>query len=702
MMRSIILSVATIGLLLFQFVLTAQTNSNLILKTRIVNNKAVVRWLPGDYNTWRSGMENGYRIHVTKTNKIDSTAISYLLNDTIYPQPEGTWNNPDQDEFIDLAHALCYDFSQPIYQGPQGAFTAEEDRNNRFNFMLLTADMSLAAAWRMGLAYEEEDIESGFTYEYKVFLLDTELQSSVSSVDLDSIPPLPVPAGVDIDFGKEEFYLSWEKANLLEYYTSYTIEYSEDEGVTFHAMNNKPFVYFENDEIATALQQRMTYGDSISADVPEYQFRIIGHTPFEEDGPPSEIVSGRSVPDPILVFPQITEVLELADSSFRISWTINEEVVDSVVGINLLRYVEFPGGEATLLTPDALSPDIRTFTDIDPLQVNYYVVEVLDIYGYRHTSSGVLGQLTDSIPPLIPIGLTGTIDSLSDSTMLVQISWSPNQEDDLAGYYIYRANNPDNEFTHLTTSGYITDTLFTDILISVVLSDAIYYRIKSVDFNGNISGFSEIVTIERPDFVPPAPPVLGLVADDNGLEWMNSSSRDVVNYRIERRNYSSPGEWSSLGVRAKSNNTADFIPKSEMSKDGIFVYRVIAIDDAGLESFSNEVVVRPSPLEKTAPAKMFFELQSRQENQSVVLSWKNSPNSTVQKIIVYRSMDGSPLMEFAHLDADDVNKITTPGGNTATFQDNLIENNRIYQYKVQFQYTDGAFSNVSNETLIQL
>ena len=136
--------------------LTAQTTdspSELYLKARIVNDKAVIRWSPGDYNTWRLGMENCYRIHITKTNKIDSTAISYLLNDTIYPHAEGTWNNPNQDEFIDLAHALCYDFSQPIYQGPQGAFTAEEDRNNRFNFMLLTADMSLASAWRMGLAY---------------------------------------------------------------------------------------------------------------------------------------------------------------------------------------------------------------------------------------------------------------------------------------------------------------------------------------------------------------------------------------------------------------------------------------------------------------------------------------------------------------------------------------------------------------------
>lgn len=667
------------------------------------NGRIILRWTPGDYDTWRLGMENGYRVSISMLDTLGETTFSYLVPDTIYPVPPGSWNNPDDEEYVELAEALCYDFSQSVYEGPQGAYTETEDRTNRFNFALLTADLSPRAANQMGFAYRHQDTEPESVYEYRVFLVDTDIESNTFRVDMNQPEVLPAPSNVTITFGKEEFFLSWDKEPLQQHYTSYTIEYSEDGGQSFQAMNEKPFVYFENEDIPADLQSSIVYRNTISADVPEYQFRVKGHNPYGVTGPASEVVSGRSVPDPLLVFPRITDVLEMADTTFKITWAINDSIVDSLLGFNVLRFEEFPGTPDTL-NAELLTNDVRVFIDPNPNELNYYMLHSVDNNNYSYTSATALGKLSDSIPPAMPVDLVGAIDTLSDSTMLVTLNWAPNTEQDLAGYLVYRGNAVVSEFTHLTAAASHADTIYQDTILSEVLADFVYYKIRAVDFRGNLSPTTAAIEIQRPDMIAPSPPVLGLQAGEDGLQWANSSSQDVVSYRIESRPYGADSEWTAINTVPKSNVLFDRIEKSTLeSRNSPYVYRVVAIDDAGLESVSNEVIIAPSPLEKTITGKISFNLATNVVNQGVELQFTRPAHLDIDKFIIFRSVNEGPFIQFDQKESTDMPSATaTNGAIRVSSVDLFTEPGFTYRYRVQAKYANGEYSNISlTSTLVR-
>lgn len=676
------------------------------VKARALSDSvAAVRWTPPNYESWRTGMQKGYRVYRKATDTLSGTVFQSFVSDTIYPVSESAWQNPNNDDYIALARALCYDFSQPVYSDTlraQDAYTAEEDRQNRFNFVLLVSDISSQAARQMGLSFVDTTINPGFIYEYKVLMVNSEQYSFYSAaINPADIPALPVPEQVEAEFAKEHFFLSWSKIGIESFYTSYTIEYSEDMGATFQPMNEKPFVYLEADDLPESFQNKIIYKDSISQVVPEYQFRVRGHTSFGETGPPSVIVSGRSVPDPLLVFPRITEVLEMADSSFLIRWAMNEAVADSITAIHIVRYENVPG-EAQRLTTTSLGLQERTYRDFQANNVNYYQVEITDIHGYIHPSPLGLGQRIDSIPPAIPLQLTGTIDSLTDSTMLVQLTWAANTESDLSGYYVYRSNGRREEFAHLTTAGHLVETTFFDTIPAITLSDSIFYRLKAVDYRGNISPFSDILPLARPDFVPPAPPLLRYSPDaDGGLSWVNSSSKDVVSYRIERRISGAENAWDVVESRAKSRSSTDKIAAHVLEEEPgtVYAYRIIAIDDAGLETASNEVAVRESPLKKKFTSEFSFDLNAQYSQGIVNLNWLNNYPFEIEKVIVYRSHNEGPYYSLMHVAPVD---LLPNSASRSGIIDRHIEPGQKYFYKIQVKFKNGEYSNMSGVAIIRL
>lgn len=679
------------------------------VKARALSDSvAAVRWTPPNYESWRTGMENGYRVYRRATDTLSGTVFQSFVSDTIYPVSEQGWQNPNNDDYIALARALCYDFSQSVYSDTpraQDAYTAEEDRQNRFNFVLLVSDISSDAARQMGLSFMDTTISPGFIYEYKILMVNSEQYSFYSdAINPVDIPALPIPEQVEAEFAKEHFFLSWSKIGIESFYTSYTIEYSEDMGANFQPMNDKPFVYLEADDLPESFQNKIIYKDSISQVVPEYQFRVRGHTSFGETGPPSAIVSGRSLPDPLLVFPRITEVLELADSSFQIRWAINEAVADSITAIHILRYEDVPG-EAQRLTTTSLGLQERTYRDFQANDVNYYQVEITDIHGYIHQSPLGLGQRIDSIPPAIPLQLTGVIDSLTDSTMLVQLTWAANIESDLSGYYVYRSNGRREEFAHLTTAGHLVETTFFDTIPAITLSDSIFYRLKAVDYRGNISPFSDILPLARPDFVPPAPPLLRYAPDaDGGLSWVNSSSKDVVSYRIERRIPGSDNAWDVVESRAKSRTSTDKIAAHVMENEmgTVYSYRIIAIDDAGLETISNEVSVKESPLKKKFTSEFQFELNAQFSEGIITLNWRNNYPFDIEKVIVYRSHNEGPYYSLLHILPVDLAQIFQNGALRSSIADRNVEPGQKYFYKIQVKFKNGEYSNMSGVAIVRL
>lgn len=704
MRKNLIIKTSTLFcLLLFVLVVSAQQTEGggLSCKARAFQDSIVIRWAPTDYDTWRLGMSNGYKVYGKKTNALGEEDY-YAVSDTIYPRAENTWGSDDPNDVMGLAHALLYNFDQPLYEGPQGAFTQTEDKQNRYGFMLFAADLSLEAAQHMGLSFTDTNIEDGYVYEYYIYILGTDVISFVQ-VDPANIPPLPQPDSLGIFFGDEEFHLGWQKADLEQYYTYYDIEYSTDGGVTFEKMNERPYVNI--DPLDSSLpKDYMFYHDSISNYVDEYQFRVIGHSPFGETGPPSEVVSGKGRPSPLTILPRITEVIGMEDSTFTINWVVNQDYEDSIVGFNLIRYEEYPGVGYALNGETLIDPSTRTFQDMDAFLVNHYQVEAIDVNGYPYRSPSALGQIVDSIPPEQPIGLIGSVDTIIDSVFVVKLEWTPNEEEDLAGYHVFTSNGLGQEFATLTSAGKIMDTVFYDTLPAYTLAENIYYKIRAVDFVGNLSDYSEVVHVLRPDLIAPVPPHLNddiaKSADGSGMEisWINSPSKDVVSYEVQRKLAYSDESWQTVMTKAKSNTKNDkTIDTAIEEAETVYWYRVIVTDDAGLQSISDTIKLKPALGLKKHKNEIQFELRTEATDKAIELSWNLMPDAAISKILIYRSTNNGALVSLAHVNKDE---LELDANGKYKYTDELVEEGDAYLYKIQCRYENGELSNVSDKATI--
>src|SRR5690606_23446119 len=127
----------------------------------------------------------------------------------------------------------------------------------------------------------------------------------------------------------------------------------------------------------------------------------------------------------------------------------------------------------------------------------------VDTAGNASYSTIIRGYLRDTVAPNPPTGLEGTIDSNG----IVRLSWNPNSEADLDGYYVYFSNQEDHFFANLT--GFpLKSPAYLDTITLKSFTEEIFYRVTAIDHLGHISKFSETLLLHKPDTLAPFPPSL--------------------------------------------------------------------------------------------------------------------------------------------------------------------------------------------------
>src|SRR5690606_18156447 len=162
-------------------------------------------------------------------------------------------------------------------------------------------------------------------------------------------------------------------------------------------------------------------------------------------------------------------------------------------------------------------------------------------------------QLVDSIPPVVPSGFAGKIDT----TGIVTLKWDRNPDSDLLGYRIFRSNFEEDEFVQLTEGPVLTEEYFDSIPLNS-LTETIYYKVAAVDQRYNISDASDALELKKPDKVPPVAPVLRnpeASAASITISWIPSSSADVEKHVLYRAESSNANEWTVLSVISLSDTT---------------------------------------------------------------------------------------------------------------------------------------------------
>jgi hypothetical protein len=339
------------------------------------------------------------------------------------------------------------------------------------------------------------------------------------------------------------------------------------------------------------------------------------------------------------------------------------------------------------LTKTILPADTRTFIDegCNELINNYYFVGIIDHEGNASVSFPTHGTIIDTIAPLVPMGLKGNIDSNG----VVTIKWNMGKEADLLGYVVHFSN--DSKLTFYNKTDYpLRDTVWRDTIPLNVLTEKIHYKVRALDHRFNPSPFTSILTLSKPDIVPPSSPILIDMVNDKGgilLRWANSASHDVKNFVLERKE-GAKGNYIKIFSSSGVKEYEEYLD-TKIEQGVEYFYKLYAIDDAGLKSKVPAVASIKAYVDKKVPVVTQFKATVNKEKSKVNLTWEYD-NNVAQKFIVYRSINQGQYQTY---------KVFM---NELKYTDTSLAKGSIVKYRIKAVNKKGWQSDYSKEVVCEL
>lgn len=643
---------------------------------KVYPDSLVLRWVPANMNVWEHAKTHGIRVERSiYTNNPDDAIRFELLDSALRIQPVAFWKNQftATDSLAMIAAQLNFGSNRGISNNLDAEALSDAGAlsSNAFLFTMMAADRDARVAQALGLRWVDRKYEKGQMYVYRLMLngLNHSQHTDTAIVLLDSKslatlkrPPLP-----ECVSGDGTVQLRWQMG-------------AGNPFVGFHLMRKSAAGADKklNSALIVAPRkadsgwQEYTFVDSI----PNYQpheYYIVGVDGFGDRSLPSAQVRGmaRDLSPPLPA--QILSVGGTREGAMQVKWR-SESVSDGdFKGFYVVRGKAIDGmfEKASELLPAG------KFAFIDPNAPRYkgsfYKVLSVDTSGNVSESLPIYGYHIDSLPPAIPVGLKAVIDTQS----IVTLTWPAGTEPDLLGYRVYYSNDPSHEFSSLTQKVY-SDTVFRDTIARRSLTRHIYYRIAAVDQNMNTSRPSEWVKLKRLDVIPPVQalfksPVVGDTLVE--LQWINSSSADVAQLRLEFRKQ---GEtvWKPLRTWAKPDTSSRWVVKG-LEKKQWYEFALVCTDSSGFETRSAQ------PLQvrtyDTGIREGVKNLTAHLDRDGIRLEWSGAfPEGT--RYLIYRQVPGSPgWSKYKIVDA-------------MPFVDNALPKIGTYQYTIKVLYKDGGTS----------
>ncbi|MCB9310585.1 MAG: hypothetical protein H6567_11060 [Lewinellaceae bacterium] len=619
-------------------------------------NKIILKWLPSDYLTAKQGFIYGYQISRFQITS-DSTISQPIVLDTIFPYNSQRWAEvtSENTDLIETSKLIVSDTEVQIDDSTKfrpdtltetklvHAYYIKEHNESMYMLLQLVSDKSLEAAKGLGLGYVDDYmIDTHNQYGYQITLLNDSLFTTYTRVDLETLDSLKAPEVLTPESGNKVVKLMWKLDEIVQY--SYYDVFRSEDNVNYTQINENPYIFLSGEDADTG-----SYKDSIPENGVTYYYKIRGFSPFGFYGPFSEVVEVMGVPDPLPLGLTIDSIsIESGDIVMR--WSVYNRFdsipvdMSTVLGYDLLFTTDV-SLKPTLFS-SVSDPSARS-TSFETLQDGYYFIEAHDSNEYRYTSIPFLYQGIDSIPPAVPTGLQAVIGA----DKAVRLTWTPNTEDDLKGYYLYYAHGVSGDVFQMTSEP-CTDSYYYTKSLDGFLLDDIYYGIVAVDKRGNQSAVSPLVHVTIPDDTPPAIPILAQVIprpEGVRIAWKLSTSPDLSTHLLQRK-YSTATQWQTI-VNIKKpeefpqlpQTGAEIMPSNYIDDDVLDVrtydYRLVAIDSSSNRSYSDVVTISPYSVGEKGIINLFT-------------------SSLVQKMETYTPFPGASAVQFQNLSNTNVGNST--------------------------------------------
>ena len=376
------------------------------------------------------------------------------------------------------------------------------------------------------------------------------------------------------------------------------------------------------------------------------------------------------------------KAVSLGENKVELSWEDHLAAPPDHTGYYIGRS-ETVYGPFERINAKPLNISTRSYIDEDPIlhKPNFYAVIVEDTAGNVNQSVAAMAALKDYTPPAKPAGLTGVVDTLG----IVSLAWELGEDEDLMGYRVYRSNHPDQPFTQIT-SGPIPGNFYRDTIPLKTLTKKVYYKIAAFDFNYNPSDYSATLELKRPDYAPPAMPVIQSVAtrpDTVELVFTPSSSEDVIRHVFYRKEQT--GDWQIIADL--TGETTVFID-SNLEERRQYTYSIEAFDEAGNGS-GKSFPVRATARATLKPAVHNLSGIFDKETKTFRLSWSYEYPGNYRFVIYRKDAAGEEFRSVGVANKD-----------TFEFTDHEFYRNEAgYEYAVRVIFANGSESPLSNALL---
>jgi len=353
---------------------------------------------------------------------------------------------------------------------------------------------------------------------------------------------------------------------------------------------------------------------------------------------------------------------DITPSSMTLNWTDNS---GNEEGFEVYRS-NFSLFGYSLITTTSAGAESYQDNGLAENTTYFYRVRAVNSGG---ASSDLVGSSTTFLsPPDAPSGLY--FNNVTNSS--IQLNWSDNSSNE-AGFEIYRATSLNGSYSLIetTAAGVIS-------YVDLGLNDdtEYFYRVNAFNAGGS-SDYVAGSEFTLPD-PPSAPSNLGfsdITSTSIRLNWRDRSGNED-GFEIHRAT-SLFGSYAQVGTVSANIETFE---DTGLSGNTRYYYRVYAYNDGGLSDYvsGSEITSEDAP---AAPSSLSF---SGITSSSLVLNWSdNSDNETGFEIRRSNSATGTFIL------------ITTTPANAESYQDNGLQDDTEYFYRLNAVNSGGASDYIS-------
>ncbi|MBK7143015.1 MAG: hypothetical protein IPH75_13135 [bacterium] len=486
----------------------------------------------------------------------------------------------------------------------------------------------------MGLLRWDRLVEKGKAYSYRATRVDKNGKESEASEPVSATygtPPFSLlgPLDPQIANTKKGVELTWQRNPDDSGGMSYSVYRTPDLEGSFIRLNRYSLIL--TPDSATG-EPRGTFVDTTASQGHGYYYAVVS-TDYAGNESTRDKVLSIHVAD--LLPPPIPQNV-FADPD-ELGITIRWDKVDdpATAGYYIYRSLD-PDSNYIKITESLLPYDTgwymdRTATVTDRV---FYRVSAVDQSGNESAPSArALSLYENYVVPLPPQEVRAM---QSDSGVV--ISWIRNEEPDLQGYYLFRADNYGGELTQISPL-IPPDTLnYRDSSDYLSPRGEYWYLVQAINFTGITSQYSVPVAVSPSKEESPEQVLAfwGYYEPGAGrLFWRAPDDNMVAGYNLYRTTTGDTTQWILLNAKPLDRTVGEY-RDTLVSPNQFYRYRICSVDPKGLEGDMSHIVSFVT-FESVAPPPGGLRVVSTDGTPKLI--WNQSQLKEIVGYRIYRRQD---------------------------------------------------------------